>query len=172
MYLFSQISRTLCTVSCWFFLAAYKGDYSLLGHLLWFHRCCNVTRLRKRPRPQAAHPLLCHPDKEPLHWGWSPRSRTGPQNRVYPPLRLPAEVEIIASTDHGIFPLPLQTHRFMVQTQKIFQPCLLSQVNYSRSQFGIREIFSLSSAKFRSEKLKNTKSLSVLPEGEKHWGCQ
>ena len=35
MYLFSQIFRTFCMVSCWFFLAAYKGDYSLLGHLLW-----------------------------------------------------------------------------------------------------------------------------------------
>ena len=35
MYLLSQIFRTFCTVSCWFFLAAYKGDYSLLGHLLW-----------------------------------------------------------------------------------------------------------------------------------------
>ena len=35
MYLLAQIFRTFCIVSCWFFLAAYKGDYSQLGYLLW-----------------------------------------------------------------------------------------------------------------------------------------
>ena len=35
MYLFAQIFGSFSMVSCWFFLAAYKGDHSQLGYLLW-----------------------------------------------------------------------------------------------------------------------------------------
>ena len=47
MYLFAQIFRTFCIVSCWFFLAAYKGDYSQLGYLLWVVHYCSVETTKR-----------------------------------------------------------------------------------------------------------------------------